>query len=513
MTIPFKNIPQNLRVPLFYAELDNSRANTGASTLRALIIGQITADGTATPGVPRISQGPTDSKQVGGLGSMLASMTDAYRQGDSFGELWYLPLADDDNAVASTGTIGITAPPTATGVISLYIAGVLTSLRVSSAMETADVATALADAINANLDLPVTAEVGAAAVDDPGNGGGGGTRAADPSATVTLTAKNAGLAGNGIDVQLNYRGSASGEALPTGMAVEITPMAGGQLNPDITDALANLSDDEYDFIAVPYTDAANLDAMKAFLSSTTGRWSWSEQIYGGGYAAYEGTLGDLTTFGTTRNDEHMSVTGFNGSPTPPWQWAAALTAAVAVSARADPALPLQTVTLPAILPPPPELRFTLSERNVLLWDGVSTFSVAQDGTVAIENQITTYQVNSFGMPDDSYLQVETLNTIAYVLRALKADVTSKYARVKLAADGTRFAPGSAIVTPSIIRAGQIATYQELEYNGYVQQSDVFAEAIIVEINATNPNRVDVLYPAVLINQLRIFALLFQFTLQ
>src|SRR5580692_2884189 len=274
MTIPFKNIPQNLRVPLFYAELDNSRANTGASTLRALIIGQITAEGTATPNVPQISQGATNAKQVGGMGSMLASMTDAYRAGDSFGELWYLPIADDEEAVEATGTVAITAPPTATGVLSLYIGGVLTSLRVASSMANADVATALAAAINTNLDLPVTA--------------------AAATGTVTLTAKNAGLAGNSIDVQLNYRGSAAGEALPAGMAVTITPMAGGLLNPDITDALANLSDNAFDFIAVPYTDAANLDAMKAFLSSTTGRWSWSEQIYGGGYAAYEGTLGDLT---------------------------------------------------------------------------------------------------------------------------------------------------------------------------------------------------------------------------
>lgn len=493
MTIPFKNIPQNLRVPLFYAELDNSRANSGASTLRALLIGQITPDGTGKPGVPQISQGTTDAQQVGGMGSMLAMMTAAYRAGDSFGELWYLPIADDTNAVEATGTITITAPATATGVLSLYIAGTLVSLRVASTMLVADVATALAAAINTNVLLPVTAAAAAG--------------------VVTVTAKNKGLAGNDIDVRLNYRGSAAGEALPTGMAVTIAPMASGAVNPDITDALANLADEPFDFIAMPFTDSGNLDAMKAFLSSTSGRWSWAQQIYGGGYAAYRGTLGALTTFGTSRNDEHMSITGFYDSPTTAWEFSAALAAAVAVSARADPALPLQTVVLPAVLPPPSESRFTLTERNVLLWDGISTFMVAQDGTVSIENQITTYQVNSFGMPDDSYLQVETLNTIAYVLRQLKADVTSKYARVKLAADGTRFAPGSAIVTPSIIRAGQIAKYQELEYDGYVQKSDVFAEGIIVEINSTNPNRVDVLYPAILINQLRIFALLFQFTLQ
>ena len=41
--LSFNNIPQNLRVPLFFAEVDNSRANSGATTQRALIIGQMTS--------------------------------------------------------------------------------------------------------------------------------------------------------------------------------------------------------------------------------------------------------------------------------------------------------------------------------------------------------------------------------------------------------------------------------------------------------------------------------------
>ena len=62
-------------------------------------------------------------------------------------------------------------------------------------------------------------------------------------------------------------------------------------------------------------------------------------------------------------------------------------------------------------------------------------------------------------------------------------------------------------------ADQIAQYQTLEYQGYVQDSASFAKNLIVEQNATNPNRVDVLWPGTLINQLRIFALLNQFRLQ
>jgi phage tail sheath gpL-like len=157
-------------------------------------------------------------------------------------------------------------------------------------------------------------------------------------------------------------------------------------------------------------------------------------------------------------------------------------------------------------------RFNLSQRNTLLFDGVSTFTVADDGTVAIENLITTYQTNAFGQPDNSYLEIETMFLLAYVLRRLRTLVTSKYARVKLAANGTRFAPGSGIVTPNIIKADQIAEYQAMEFEGYVQGSDIFAQSIIVEQNASNPNRVDVLWPGILINQLRIFALLAQFRL-
>ena len=138
--------------------------------------------------------------------------------------------------------------------------------------------------------------------------------------------------------------------------------------------------------------------------------------------------------------------------------------------------------------------------------------VGSDGTVAIENLITTYQKNSFGVADDSYLQVETLFLLMYVLRAQRALVTSKYSRVKLAANGTRFAPGSAVVTPIVIRSDLIAQYREMEYNGYVQDADGFAKALIVERNNANPNRVDVLWPGTLINQLRIFALLAQFRL-
>lgn len=492
MTVPFSNIPSNLRVPLFYAEVDNSQANSGSQTQRTLIIGQITATGNGVVNVPVLGQGVSDAQAKGGLGSMLALMTAAYKASDSFGEVWFLPLADAVGSVAASGSLLVAGTPSGTGVISLYIAGQLLSFVVSTAEPAADIATGLAALVNSSGNLPVTA----AATD----------------ATVSFTAKNKGATGNDIDLRLNYLGTAGGEVTPAGLTLTITAMAAGATNPVLDAALASLGDEAFDFIVSPYTDTASLNALKNLLNDKTGRWSYASQIYGHIFTAQRGTLSTLATAGNARNNQHESIMGFYDSPSPAWIWAADLAGTAAVALRADPGRPMQTLTLSTVLAPPASSRFELGERNTLLWDGISTFTVASDGTVAIDNLITTYQENGFGAADDSYLQIETLFLLMYVLRAQRSLVTSKYARVKLVADGTRFAPGSAIVTPKIIKADLIAQYGALEYDGFVQDAKAFAKELIVEQNRTNPNRVDVLWPGTLINQLRIFALLAQFRL-
>ena len=492
MPVPFSNMPSNVRVPLFYAEVDNSQANSGAQTQRALIIGQTTAAGNGAVNVPVLCRGVSDAQAKGGLGSMLALMTAAYKASDSFGEVWLLPLADAQGSVASSGSLLVAGTPSGEAIISLYIGGQRISLAVTTSEEAKAIAKGLATLVNSSANLPVTAQAS--------------------DATVKFTAKNKGAAGNDIDLRLNYLGTSGGEVTPAGLTLTITAMAGGATNPVLDTILAGLGDEAFDFIVSPYTDTTSLNALKNLLNDKTGRWSYASQIYGHVFAAQCGTLATLATAGNARNHQHESIMGIHDSPSPPWVWAADLAGTAAVALRADPGRPLQTLTLSTVLAPPPSSRFGLSERNTLLWDGISTFTVANDGTVAIENLITTYQKNGAGGADDSYLQVETLFLLMYVLRAQRSLVTSKYARVKLAADGTRFAPGSAIVTPKIIKADLIAQYGALEYAGFVQDAKAFAKGLIVEKNRTNPNRVDVLWPGTLINQLRIFALLAQFRL-
>lgn len=493
MPVSFNSIPSNVRVPLFYAEVDNSMANSGSSSLRRLIVGQVN-DGVDSPEIGSLVlvTSAAQAAQIGGAGSMLAAMYAAFRKNDPFGEAWCLPLAAGAGAKAS-GTVTITGPATEAGLISLYVSGVRVRAAVAVGAAAADIAAALASAINANPDLPVTA---AAAL-----------------GVVTVTAKFAGELGNDITLILNRLGRVNGEATPGGVTATIVAMTGGTGTPDLAVALAALGDEEFEFICQPWTDTASLDAWKEAMNDASGRWSWTKQLYGHVYSARRGALGALVAAGQARNDQHMTINGFEATePAPCWVKAASFVGRQAVFISADPSRPTQTGELVGIDPASPSARFTLTERQSLLNYGVAT-TTFNGGAVRIERAVTTYQKNAYGQPDDSYLDSETMHQTAHIVRFLRGRITSKYGRHKLAADGTRYGAGQAIVTPSVIRGELIAAYAELEYQGHVENAELFAENLIVERDAGNPNRINVLLPPDYVNQLRVFALLNQFRMQ
>jgi phage tail sheath gpL-like len=487
MAINFAFYPDSNRVPGVYVEMDPSQANAAQTIQRSLLIGQMLSTGNATPDIPLQVQNLPQINAAVGQGSILASMAANYVIGDDFGDLWILPLADLVGAAAATGTVTFAGAATLAGAVSLYIAGTRVAVPVNAGDAAAAVATATVAAIAAYPDLPVTA----AAV----------------GAVVTLTARNKGELGNGIDLRLNYRGQLGNEVTPPGLTVTLAAMTGGSGNPDIGTALASLSDQTYDFIVEPYTDSANLDAMETFLNDVSGRWSWEQMLYGGAFSAFRGTLGELTAFGTSRNDQHMSIIGYQGSPDPSWIWAAQVGGYCASSLRADPGMPLQYIAT-QLHAPPVESRFSIAERNALLYEGISTYRVADDGSVVIERMRTTYQTNASGAADDSYLDVETMYGLMFVARDLANYLLTRYARKKLAVDGTLILPGSNVVTAAMIKASVVAEYRSLEGAGYVQNSALFSQNIVVE-NAGH-GLIKILAPVDLVNQLRQIVILLQF---
>lgn len=492
MTISFNSIPSNLRVPLFYAEFDNSNANQGGATqeYNVLLIGPKLSSGTKDELTLHRITSAGQAKEYFGDGSVLADMAAAHLELNKIHALYCIAIDDNGSGVAASGKITFTGTATAAGTISAMVGGRLYQAAVASGDDASDCAAALTAAIQADSSRLVTAAQGVSAEDDE----------------CQLTARNDGTQGNEIDVRLNYF---DGEALPAGITAAVTAMASGATNPDVDEVWPVLGDArQYILMVTPWLDATNLGKMETELADRFGPLRGTLD----GYAIYgkRETFGNLVTLGEGRNSQFTSIVGIKG-PSNPWVWASEIAAQVALSAANDPARPFQTLALNVHAPAVSE-RFTLEERNQLLYSGIGTYMVDSGSNVLIEAVITTYKEDSFGSPDASYLYLTTPLTLSYLRFDWRAMITSKYPRHKLADDGTKFDPGQAIVTPNVIKAELYNKFREWEGKGLVENFDQFKEDLIVERNADNPNRLDVLAAPDLVNQLRVFGGKIQFLL-
>jgi phage tail sheath gpL-like len=291
-----------------------------------------------------------------------------------------------------------------------------------------------------------------------------------------------------------------GETMPGGVTVAITAMAGGTGTPDLTSALAAVPDEQYLVWLAPYTDAALLTELETELQD---RWGPTRQNGGVAFSASGLSHSSVAAIGEARNSEHLSIMGSYGIPNPVWEVAAAVAGQVGGSAAIDPARPFQTLELDGLVAPKLEDRWTDTERNLLLFDGIATARVAPGSRVVIERLITTYQQNDLGADDIAFLDVNSPLTVERLRYDVRQMIALKYPRHKLGDDGKNYAPGQDIVTPKVIKAELIALFREWEEKGWVEAPEQFAQDLIVERNATDPNRLDIRMSPDLMNQLRV----------
>jgi phage tail sheath gpL-like len=504
LPISFANIPANIKVPLYYVEVDPSMAGLPSINLRALMVGVMTSKGTATPdvAVPIGSQAMADS--FFGAGSELSRIFQAYYSNNFANEVWGLPVSEPVGATAGTGDITITAAPTNAGTIHLYIAGTHIPINIMTTDTVADIATAIADAINtaqSSLGLPALPVTAAAA-----------------AGVVTLTSTFKSVNANDITVSLNYYGTRGGEFLPIGLGITLPAtglLTGGTAVPVFANAISGIQKENFEYVALPYTDSNSLFAWDQEYGFTdNGRWGWNRQQFGHIFCARRDTYDNHVLWGDGNNSAVESFMAFEETtPSPMFECAAAYAAKAQRALTNDPARPLQTLALNNIKACPLQDRFNWGELNSLATNGLAIQEVGSDGQPMILREQTSYQLNLYGSPDDAYELVTTLATLAKLLRNQKGSITSKFPRHKLADDGTKFGPGQAIVTPGIIKAELVNEYQMDMWNGLVENLRAFKANLIVERDPNDPNRVNVLYPPDLINQLRVFAVLAQFRLQ
>lgn len=463
--ITFNTISSNKRTPTSHFEFDGSRALSAQQNgIRALICGIKLSAGATAELVPKQLFGELDADGHWGTGSQIAEMARAFKKLNPDVELWGIGIDAASGGTAGTVTITVTGPSTAAGTVSLMVDGRLVETAVASGASASTIATAIDAAIKAHAEygrMQYTSGVS--------------------SAVVTLTRRWAGLDTN--LPMLNYNPT---EALPAGVGVTIAVGTAGATNPDMAEIIAAMGEVQYDVIAMPFNDATNLGLLEAELLS---RFGGERQIDGVGFAAGFGSLSTLTTLGNSRNSKHLSILDAGVSPHATWIWAAEYAALAARHYQT----PAEGFTGSAyrmnVKPPLVAARRLQSERNGLLYDGISTHIADAGGNVYVERAITTYQTNSSSIPDATYLNVELLQQLSNVRKSRRNHVQVKFEGFMLAASSAGLPPGLKVMTPELLKGDAIGQFEDWRNRGWVQgTTQSFADAYANEIDATDPNR-------------------------
>jgi len=506
--IQFNNIPTTIRTPGAYVEIDNSRALKGLvqNPHKALIIGQGLSTGTKPHELLYAISRDGLADSYFGTGSPIARMCNIFKENNPNTELYAIAVSISATAAGVKASAGIafsTALSTnggscgGAGTLYMYVNGTEIPIAITSGWSVEDVQSHTATTINLkSAYIPCIAS-------------NGGSKYSDGE--MVLIAKYSGSIGNALDVRVNYYDWQSLPAAFSGDSIYITNFAGGTSQPDIDPVWDIVGDEQFHYIVMPYDAATQLTSLEDELDD---RFGPMIDMQGHGFCATRGTNAACTTLGNTRNNQHNTIIGYYDAPQDPCEWAAALAAVAAKNLNNDPARPLHGLKLKGILPPPKESRFTRAERDVLLYDGIATFTVARDGSVQIERCITTYQTNSVGGVDPSYLDIQTLATLNEIRYQYKTRMLNRFIapRFKLADDTFPVQPGSYVATPNLVKQECIALFTLLRDEGLIENLDEFVENIVVERNTTDRNRVDVLLPPDLINQFIILATNLQFIL-
>lgn len=426
-----------------------------ADTAREVnLVGQMNPSGafvgTATAATPYNIYRDTDGEALFGQGSMLDFAIKHAFKANPYVRLTATPVADAGVKATATVTLAVNAAVSTRGI--LRIAGVRVYYDITTGDTPTVQATALAAAINANKSLPVTAT--------------------SALGVVTITAKGGGTVFNGIQLRFEFEAPTT---VATTATLSATALSGGTGSADITSALAALTGKRYEEIAVLLDDATAGASGKAHVNSQ----SDGEHMHGCfAHQAVNNTLSTATTMATTLNGDRNQIAAINGSES--WSVAIAAELAAVMASEEDATRPLNTLKLPGILPPPVEKRWSRTETDSLLANGVTPLVVFPGEEVGIMRAVTTGVTNSAGDHDYSTLDITIWRGLDDIRDNLALMFNTHYPRAKWADEDPDGLLPVDVATPSKVGQDILDVLRDGEERGIVQQVEANKGKIVVE---------------------------------
>lgn len=461
--ISFDSIPASIRKPGKYFEYNNKLAVRSLPTnlQRVLVVAQKRTAGTATANqVVQVYDSET-AAVLFGRGSQAHRMVKASLKANRYAQLFVLPVDDAGTGVAATATITVTGAATGAGAVSINLAGVDLVVPVAAADTPTIVAASILAELNKLVDLP-TSQAAALGV-------------------VTLTQLNKGTVGNAHVL------SASSSA--PGIAVAVTAFTGGLNDPALAAPLAAAFTGGHEILVVPYASGTPLTELRTHLNSVSSPMERRPAI---GVYASTGSLSAATTQAGTLNSERMTAAFIKNGISTAEDTAAAFAAVVAF--EEDPARPLNTLVLTGITVPKIADRLSRTEQETCLANGVTPLEWGPGDVVQIVRAITTYTLNASSVADVSWLDLTTIRTMDYVMKAMRTRVELRFPRDKLSAK-----------TPDRVRSELLDVAIKMEELEIIENVDLWQNDLVVERDSQDNNRLNAKIPVDVVNGLHVFA--------
>lgn len=484
MAITFNEVPTNAAASAVFVEQEPVNRGTGSPVIphKLLIVGQYNSGSSPTDNEPQLILNEADAWDRYGRGSQLAIMYQAaFAATRGTVPIYALPLADAGSATAATGTLAITGTATAAGTLAVYVNGKKIAVAVADEDTATEVGDAVAAAINADLDLPVTA--------------------ANTTGTVTLTVRWAGASGNQNTVELNR---ADTDETPAGIAVTVTDIGdetAGASDPDATTALGNLGSDWYTEIVYPYDGDTELDVLEA--SGDTRADAGVKRMFAG-FVGYNGTNADLITALGSRNSQWTTLVPVHESPTPGYYIGASAAGVYAAVQQATPGRPAKNKLIPGVVAGDSN-DLTYSEQDTTVKAGGSTTRNLSDGRVAIIDLVTTRTETNAGAATDDWRFTVIIGNLQFKLYALEqVFLSSPYDQGVVLTDDDVGGPSFGI-RPSTVKARAIGLVDDWIGRGLSTSRDTIVAGTSASIDSSNPGRINLLIPDIASAGLRIVA--------
>ena len=476
-------ISNNVRKPgiYFYENVANALQGLQATDDSVCIIAQLMSTGTVAAKVPTTIYTDADAGLYFGNGSVAHLMARSAILANPNIKLTVVGVADNGTTKA-TGSITVGSVPSAGGTLYVWVGDVMGTISYDGS-ETANALCALINTAllpNSYL-LPVTLS---------------------PSTNVmTFEAKNAGTVGNMVPVTAY---DANGVAWLT-----IAPMSGGATDPDVGvyssagTVLNSIVGGGYTIYVngIPQT-AASHDAQTKIINMVNFVSGPMEQRPAVSVFAMTDLIDTLantkTLCGTTLNDGRTTCpfiaydNSTSQANTEYFKIAAAY--AGVLSSESDPTIPYDGLPLNSIAPPAVVDRLTRTQQEDMLNNGVTPLEVIAGEQVAIVRAITTYTTNSLSIPDITLLDINTYRTLDMVRFQVISRLASRFQRGKINARIIK-----------MVKTEVIAVLYLLQQLEIVQNIDTYKAGVIVEVDSTDPTRLDVKIPTPIVSGLHVIA--------